>query len=558
MKNFPRISSFIILCVLGAFTLFMGGCGGSDDAGSPTSPIVKNTQFGTVEGLVIQDGQTYAWLGIPFAKPPVANLRWKAPADPAPWTGNLKAQQFGNACSQLGSLYGPPPAGMDYGLANVDTINEPIGNEDCLNLNIWRPATDEKNLPVLVFIHGGSWKTGSGIMYNGATLANKANAVVVTTNYRVGMFGWLNHPAIKTGNPLDDSGNFGTLDLITALKFVKNNIANFGGDPANITTMGQSAGAGNIYSLIVSPLTKDLLHKAIPMSLGLTTSLPATGTTYATTLLQQLLIKDGLATDTATANAYLALRSNDWIRGYLYSKSTTDLMGLTTITALGSPPNNFSEGTVIPADPTAAINNGDFRNVPLIIGNTSEEGKLFAAYVGAWKVTDQVRLTLMATFNPDAAVQTLKTSDLITMSDAAFITATAGLNSIIMASIDKTTPLMKSKQDNVYAYSFNWSQQPYPWNIIYGATHAQDISFMFGTFDKPSLFSSGYSTANKPGREALSNAMINSVKSFIRTGDPNNSALGTTWEKWSPTVGGPKKLIFDADKTTAKISMSSY
>ncbi|MCX5823579.1 MAG: carboxylesterase family protein [Deltaproteobacteria bacterium] len=116
---------------------------------------------------------------------------------------------------------------------------------------------------------------------------------------------------------------------------------------------------------------------------------------------------------------------------------------------------------------------------------------------------------------------------------------------------------MKSKQDKVYAYSFNWSQQPYPWNIVYGATHASDISFMFGTFDRPSLFSCGYSTANKPGREALSNAMINSVKSFIRTGDPNNSTLGTTWEKWSPTAGGPKKLIFDADQTTTKISMSS-
>src|SRR5665811_2348658 len=100
--------------------------------------------------------------------------------------------------------------------------------------------------------------------------------------------------------------------------------------------------------------------------------------------------------------------------------------------------------------------------------NTSEEGKLFAAYAGAWKVTDQVRLTMMASFDPNAAVQTLKTSDLITMSDAAYNTATAGLNSIITASIDTTTPLMKSKQDKVYAYSFNWSQQPYPWNIVYG------------------------------------------------------------------------------------------
>jgi para-nitrobenzyl esterase len=536
---------------IGLVAGLLTACGGGDYQ----PPTVSDTQFGKVEGLATPDGQAYAWLGIPFAKAPIGNLRWKAPADPAPWTGNLKAQQYGNPCSQLGSLYGPPPAGMDYGLANVPTINLPIGNEDCLNLNIWRPATDEKNLPVIVFIHGGSWKTGSGIMYDGATLANKANAVVITTNYRIGMFGWLNHPALKSGNALDDSGNFGTLDLIAALKFVKNNIANFGGDPTNVTTMGQSAGAGNIYSLIVSPLTKDLLHKAIPMSLGLSTSVPTN--TYATTLLQQLLIKDLLATDAATANTYLATKSNDWIRAYLYSKSTTALMGLTTITALGSPPNNFRDGAVIPTDPTAAINAGDFRNVPLIIGNTSEEGKLFAAYAGAWKVTDQVRLTMMASFDPNAAVQTLKTSDLITMSDAAYNTATAGLNSIITASINTTTPLMKSKQDKVYAYSFNWAQEPYPWNIIYGATHAEDISFMFGTFDKPSLFSSGYSTANKGGREALSNAMIASVKSFIRTSDPNNSTLGVTWEKWSPTAGGPKKLIFDADQTTAKISMSS-
>jgi para-nitrobenzyl esterase len=250
---------------LGASALMgLAGCGGGGDDGGGAGTTVRATEFGQVEGVVEADGNSVSWRGVPFAKPPVGALRWQPTQAPDPWTGVRSAKDYADACSQIGGLFGPPPKGKDYS-AVWETFYKQIGSEDCLYLNVWSPAgsTDASKLPVIVYIHGGSNVVGASFdpLLLGGNLAKNANAVVVTVAYRLGLFGWFANPAFNTGDPIRDSGNFALLDLIQSLKFVKNNITAFGGDPGNVTIMGQSAGSTNVNALIVSPLAAGLFHK---------------------------------------------------------------------------------------------------------------------------------------------------------------------------------------------------------------------------------------------------------------------------------------------------------
>ena len=220
MKTIPKSARWCI--ALGA-TVALSACGGSNNDGGdiPAPVILAQTTYGSLAGTNQQASGVHAWLGVPFAKAPAGELRWKAPADPESWTGTRTADKFGNACVQTGRIYGPG-ANNTYDDTIATTLNQAVGSEDCLNLNVWRPATTDKNLPVIVFFYGGSNISGYNADpgYNGAELAKKANAVVVSANYRVGIMGWLRLAQLKTGDPLDDSGNFGTLDTIKALRHV--------------------------------------------------------------------------------------------------------------------------------------------------------------------------------------------------------------------------------------------------------------------------------------------------------------------------------------------------
>jgi len=560
-----------LMPVLGAaLALALQGCGGSD-----SDPARRSTSFGLVQGS--NDAATtgtYSWKGIPFAKAPVGALRWKAPVDPAPWTEPLAATRFGNACLQNGRIYGPG-SNNTYDGTIATTLNTPVGSEDCLTLNVWRPVGAGSNLPVIFFVYGGSNISGytADPVYDGAALAKAANAVVVTANYRVGVLGFMNLAQLKTGaSAAEDSGNFALLDIIQALKFVRNNIAAFGGDPGNVTLMGQSAGSINAWALLTSPLAAGLFHKAVPLSGGisLASNLPAgtiptlnPASTYAAqgnALLVKLLIADGKATDTTSAQAFIATQTAAQVADYLRAKDagailTTVLTGGLT----GSGP--IPDGSVIPTDPIAAIAAGSYNKVPVLAGNTADEGKLFAPFLTllggppGFKITDAARFTLMANFNPDAQ-STLTEADIL---DPAYVpsgtpvtgwTAKASLLSSIfmIPSRDNVLNTLKARQPNVWYYQFNWAQEPAPWNTIYGAAHAFDLPFIFGNFG-PSLFSNAAnSTANKPGRLALSAAMMASIGAFARNGDPNNASLGVTWPAW------PSKLVFDATPTQASIS----
>lgn len=560
----------------------LASCGGDDDNAGP--PVQRATAFGAVVGTDDSTNNgTYSWKGVPFAAPPVGDLRWKPPVDPVAWTSPKSTQQFGNACAQSGRLYGP---GLNnkYDATIGTSLGQTLGSEDCLYLNVWRPATASTQLPVIVWVHGGSNISGytADPMYDGANLARTANAVVVSVNYRLGVFGFLNMAQLKTGDAQNDSGNFAILDIVKALKFVNANIAAFGGDPAKVTLMGQSAGAVDVYAVMVSPLVVNanpsLVHRLLPISggLSLASELPAgsiptlaPAAAYAgqaSLLLTQLVIGDGLATDNPSAQAYIASKTSAQLAAYLRSKSadavlTTVLTKLAPAGASGSGP--IPDGNVVPTSAITAIRAGQYLKVPMLVGNTRDEGKLFPTFFALAGGSGSGRLLNDATvfstafnYDPNAAPQSTL-AQWIPPQYLPISTPVTGFNAVasrltdvfFFASRDSLLNAAKTQQNNIWYYRFDWDEEPAPFNDIYGAAHAFDLPFAFGNFG-PSLFARfSYTTANQGGRLALSDAMMRSIGAFALNGDPNNSSLGVTWPVW------PAKLVLDATPSAKAIAV---
>ena len=574
-----------------ATTLILSGCGSSG-----SDPQSRTTQYGDVEGVNDSAASgTYFWKGLPYAKPPVGALRWKAPVAPASWTHTLQAKTFGASCIQNPRLYSPGNNNtFDATVGdNLVSGNTP-GSEDCLSLNIWRPATADKNLPVIVFIHGGSNITGytADPMYDGAALAKKANAVVVSANYRLGQLGFFRHPALrdKTVDPTltaeDQSGNYAVLDIIQALKFVQGNIGEFGGDKGNVTLTGQSAGAINILAVMTAPANRaaGLFHKIAPLSGGISVAtspgfpqppnnlagnngyIPALNpvATYealSNMLLMKLLIDDGSAADVASATAWVQSHSNADIAAYLRGKPASKILqvGVKTVGGLGNTTGSgpIPEGTVVASDPIAAIVAGNYVKVPVLSGLTHSESKLLSSFlplvgrpVGI-KLPDAQLFPILydATKAKNAAF-----GDIINpayTNGAAYDAAIAELDAKFFIALrdNYMNALMAQTPTQIWSYRFDWKQEAAPWNDVYGAAHAFDLPFLFGNFG-PSLYANVIGgTANQTGRLALSDAMMSTLAAFARDGNPNNATLGVTWPNW------PKVLLFDATPTAKQISV---
>ena len=248
---------FLGFAVLLAMSVF-SGC----QSDTSLSTIIQ-TDNGQVEGLPNADASVVAFKGIPFAAPPVGDLRWKAPQPVQNWEGVRECKEFSSSAMQS------TPAPFLMWTSEFIAPAKPL-SEDCLYLNLWtaNPASAEKR-PVIVFIHGGGFTSGSGSVpiYDGEEMA-KAGVVFVTINYRVGIFGFFSHPELTAESPHHTSGNYGLLDQIAALKWVQKNIAAFGGDPTRVTIAGQSAGAFSVNFLVASPLAKGLFQRAIAESGG--------------------------------------------------------------------------------------------------------------------------------------------------------------------------------------------------------------------------------------------------------------------------------------------------
>lgn len=505
------------------------------------------TRFGPVIGT--QEGDLSVWRGIPFAQPPIGALRWRAPLPPSPWAETLIALEDAPACFQRGWFQGDN--------------DEPFsGTEDCLYLNVWAPTTTASDpaLPVMVWIHGGANTLGSAATYNPSDLVKDQSVVVVTISYRLASLGWFRHPSLRAGptTALDDSGNFGTLDTIAALQFVQDNIAEFGGDPSNVTIFGESAGGHNVAALLASPLADGLFQKAIIQS-GIVSvaslseaendypSDGVSGTLSSQEILYQLLINEGIAEDLIGAKQHLANLSTSEIAEYLRAQTPTNLLkaeqaakplklGMTRV---------FPDGVVVRADGiVGALNDPDRTKVPVVVGTNRDETKLFNAMNphmvewgqpdGLWSFIDRMPLAIK---NPDYYQA---------MSEY-------GSDFWKLRATDDVARSLTQSQQTVFAYRFDWDELPTIQGLNYadllGAGHAMELLFLFPAAMKQILVSKFVIGDGAEEADRLSQKMRNYWAGFAYTGDPNLGlpAPQPTWPVWQDADGVERFLILDSD-----------
>ncbi len=535
---------FLVLGVLFAMLAALAACAPSMKTITEDGKYIPaKTAEGLVLGLEDAATNTVVWKGIPYVKAPVGDLRWKEPQPLDKRAKPLKTESFGKLCPQY--------IDHDRNPATPQTI---VGDEDCLYMNIWAPKGDVADLPVFFWIHGGGnsiqWPLLS--LLDGGFLANKGNMVVVTFNYRLGPMGFWNHPALKTGNAAADSGNYALLDSLAALKWVQANIKNFGGNPGNVTIAGESAGAQNVFALLTSPMAKGLFSKAISQSGVVRHFTPGQGAGHVNSVLVKMMVADQTAADEKAAVEKLKGMSAKEINAYMRSKSAKDFLaaypegpavGMIRI------PTCFIDGTVLPMDFYEAFRSGQYNKVPTILGTNKEETKLFVRSLpifDGWRKDGSL-------FKDPAKIEFY---DLVNkyQSDGWKVMA-----------VDYPARLLRdnTSQPFVYAYQFLWGAGGFknnvmnpPLNFILGACHAMEIDFVFGT-EKASLGAVVFNEKNKPGRVALSNAMMDYWSTFARTGNPNREKSGLPkWSPWSNISVFPKALLLDADLEKAKISMS--
>ncbi|NKI18265.1 carboxylesterase family protein [Spongiibacter sp. KMU-166] len=492
----------------------------TEDSGSATASTsrdytsVIHTAAGQLRGFSASGVEGF--LGIPYAAPPVADLRWQAPRDASPWQGVLDATRFGSACAQFGNFYTSN---------EPETFEQPYGSEDCLYLNVWKPASAEKR-PVLVFIHGGSAVHGAASLplYDGQRLAKELDVVFVSINYRLGFLGNLHLAALHNDDPSTNSGHFALLDQIKALEWVQGSIGRFGGDTDNVTVMGHSAGCASIWSLMSSPLASGTFHKAICLS-GIpleNTASQQRDTSHR--LLANLLLKDKLINSAEALPDYLNVQKAGELREYLYLKTTEE------ITAAGqgiTMTSNAVDGHVVTTEASEAVVNP----VPTLMGQTLDEAPLLLLhgmanrrYSGLWEL-----IHCDCEFEP----RTLFDSR---YQYARFKLSAWVVNRILLGKVDDGADMLSRYSGApVYRYSFEWKNMPEPWRSLVGAYHGVDIPFVFGNFGIGSRNFTHFTWPLSSGeeREALHRQLMLGFKGFVESGDPSHYPAGLRWPSWA-------------------------
>ena len=463
-----------------------GPTGGDPDAAPPddaqAAPMVT-LDDGWLSGSL--DGATRRFLDIPFAKPPIGELRWKAPVRNDPWDGVRDATQFSDACAQNDTL-------------QADASE----SEDCLYLNVWTPEpAPTQPLPVMVWFHGGGNTAGStadqvplgvgGLFYDGRALAERYGVVVVTTNYRLGPLGFFYHPALAgEGSP---EGNQGLLDQRRALEWVRDNIGVFGGDPDRVTIFGESAGSFDVCFHVASPGSAGLFHRAISESGGCTTHMSTTADLEAD--VAAFVESIGCA----EARDPLACLRKQPVAALLREAPE---IGAPEAPLPGGPAYQGStpqwsfgpvvDGTIIPDQPRALFEAGEVNDVPYILGSNSDEGTLF--HVGAVPVKDEAEYlaALERRFGAESAAAILDAYPVADFaSPEAALERVTGDVSLVCATHD-TARRAADAGLSVWMYNFDY-RIPIPGLEFLGATHGAEIAFVFDSVDRVSQGSIGES-----------------------------------------------------------------
>lgn len=501
----PAVSALAVLSLLGMLSL------------AHADPLKVKTEQGKVKGKTINDGKVKAFLGLPYAAPPVGDLRWKAPQPPAKWKGQRDGSKFGSRCAQLHVF-------------EDMVFQDPGPSEDCLYLNVYAPAdsTGKSKLPVMFWIHGGGFAGGASSepRHNGDFLPLKG-VVLVTINYRLGVFGFL--ATADLAKEADGAaGNYGLMDMVAALQWVKKNIKNFGGDPDNVTIFGESAGSFAVSTLIAAPSAQGLFQKAIGESGG------AIG--------RGTLNYDSLA-DRETKDAL-------WVES-TGAKTLADLRAMSTDAILDAvknhkgahfPPDVDGKFLTQPVDDVYAA--GKQAHVPLLAGWNADEN---AGLARNGMTPEQWKEMADKMFKDRAAeFLTLYPGD----DDAQAVRSAIDFGSdqwIAFGTWRWIEAQLKTGESPVYRYHFELAATPSKYHQGTYAFHSDDIEYVFGTLDtRP-----GWNV--RPEDRTLSDQMMTYWTNFAKTGDPNGAGM-PSWPKYtsaddyslihlnSTITSGPDKL----------------
>lgn len=452
------------------------------------------TDTGLVSGVAGAAAGVRVFKGMPFAAPPVGSQRWRPPQPPAKWTGVRAADTFSDNCMQRRADGGAfPPYGGDRSATSM--------SEDCLYLNVYTAAPSASaTQPVMVWIHGGSWTSGSGPIYEGEDLAKKG-VVYVSLNYRLGIFGFFAHPELTRESPRHSSGNYALLDQIAALQWVKSNIAAFGGDPSRVTIFGESAGSWSVHNLVASPLATGLFHRAIGES----------GARFAitTTLAQAEQAGQHVAAE-AGATTLAALRA-------LPASTLNQLAGFQSV--------SNADGWILPSTMWEVYSAGKQNDVPILIGSNADEGTIFTP---ATTTGDGFRSQAVRRFGeradaflalyPFGTDQEARRAQANSLRDQTF-----GWEMRTWARVQA-----RAGRSKVYLYYF--SRVPPVANSAWlGAQHGAEIPYALNWPNGAHSTGAAWTDADRTLANQVSQYWIN----FAATGDPNGAGL-PAWPAFDP------------------------
>lgn len=486
-------------------------------AASPTARPQASQAQGTppvrVDGGVIagavEDGVT-VFRGIPYAAPPVDDRRWKAPQPVVPWEGTRSATAFGPACMQT----------------NGAIAHLPAPSEDCLFANVWTPARPPDRLPVMVWIHGGGFAAGTPAetLYHGEWLAKKG-VVVVSLAYRLGVFGFLAHPELSAESDRHVSGNYGLLDLIAGLQWVRRNVAAFGGDPSRITIFGESAGGIAVSQLCASPLASGLFQGAISQSGGSFGPVGAGGGPG-----ENMRTLDAAEREGAAWAGSIGAQSLEALRAL----PATQLQEAARRVRIGAWP--IADGWIVPGDQYALYEARRYNDVHVLIGYNSDEGATFGAPRSQQEYVDNVRRRygpfsdkLLAVYPGGETPEARKTSRDLTR-DSAFGWHTWSWGRLQSA----------SGRSRVFMYFFDEPVPPGPRRPGFGTPHAGELPYVFRQLTEHRR------PAPTPRDEALSELLRTYWTNFAKTWSPNGAGL----PEWPAFTGAAPLVLHISSEAT--------
>ncbi len=491
--------------------LFLAACS------SPSLPTVESASVATESGRsvpVATSGNTLLWRDIPYAQPPVGDLRWRAPQPLSTRDTLIPAQQDMVMC--------PQPASQTAGIDGDGYA----GREDCLYLDVVAPTPrGESPLPVMFWIHGGGNTTGTKGTYDFSALAEREQVVVVTINYRLGPFGWFAHPALgQSGTDVEASSNFGSLDIISALGWVQRNIAAFGGDPGNVTVFGESAGGRNVFTLLASPLSEGLFHRAIVQSGHVRSLTPE----QAHNANREDPFVDRGSWEVANALGFEGR-----------APTASQLRGVSTSSLLSAyyelpeehiQPAIIADDIVVPAiGLKAALADPQYaKRVPVMVGSNRDE-------VGLW-------LGLNRYFVDGSYPLTRLLPPKLRIRDEALYDFWVGIRSRAWKARGVDMPLASLEAagySQLYAYRFDWDEQTdswfFPFTTLFGAAHASEIAFVMGR--EFYGYVGHYMYPDSDSARDMTDTMMSAWGGFAR-GD------GPGWPAWTAQV--PNFMVLDA------------